>query len=147
MISEKDRNFGNLNNALETIIRSEVLKQTVKIRRDIQEIEGGLTSLEDKFEKSQEKTCGVPVKSIKANDEPKTPHSVGFPEMLNNSIYELGDTLWRRLQWSPDRAWVCLTRPTDIQRHFTERKRTFPATYSVYMPTTEDLLAKDWVRV
>lgn len=160
MINEKDRNFDNLNNALETLIRDEVLKQNVKIRRDIQEIEGGLTALEGKFEESQKPTRGgsakdsVSVLGIKRTsifDEPRQ-CLVGFPEMLNNSIYEIGDTLWRRKAWHSDRKWVCLTRPTDMQRHFTECRGTFPGypnntTYNVYMPPTEDLLAKDWVRV
>lgn len=155
MINEKDSNFGNLNNALETLIRDEVLKQNVKIRREIQEIEEGLTDLENKFEEAYNPQICVNSGPSKCIID--TPQALGFPDMLHSAINEIGDTLWRRESWDSNRQWVCLTRPTDIQRHFTERIcKVNPANhpslapdsyYDVYIPTTQDLLAKDWVRV
>ena len=53
--------------------------------------------------------------------------------------------LWRRLGWSSNIEWVCLTNPQGkLERHFTAKTSTG---YSIWMPLMADMLAEDWVRV
>lgn len=95
---------------------------------------------------SQESSLGGYLKPLARKPQGTNIHIV-FEVMLASAkrAYDPDSCLWRREGWSSNIEWVCLTNPQGkFERHFTAKTSTG---YSIWMPTMEDMLAKDWARV